>query len=257
MQRLTLLILLFIGTITINGQIKKLETAHFKVTYETETETYALASLKVLDLAWNIADRNGYNLPDRIKFSIIRSNRNVLYFDRKSLKGITLEYCTLNTFASPNEGGKNNIYGLCHELGHLCMYNTATNKNNWMSYNYRESWADFFGNFIIDSVKQELGIDFWPESYNYLKFSGTDYMKSRIDKNDLAIKDFNKACLFWLDLNSKVGFTKMNSFFVEIKEYKVSNPNAKDKFLQVLKNFSKEKDIEAWFNEYADYLILD
>ncbi|MDP2162461.1 MAG: hypothetical protein Q8K02_18415, partial [Flavobacterium sp.] len=213
MNRLTFFFLLIFGSNLLNGQTHKIETEHFKVKYDIEAEEYAKASLKVLELAWTIAIRNGYNLPDKIKFTIKNTDRSVLYFDRKSLKGITLEYKTMDSFNSPKNGGKNNIYGLCHELGHLIMYNTTTNKNNWMSYNFRESWADFWGNTVIDSIHSELGIDFWPNPYNYLEFSGSEYMKKRIDQNNSKIADFNKSVQFWIDLNSIIGFNKMNQIF--------------------------------------------
>ncbi len=256
MQKLILCIIIFTFSITTKGQIKKLETPHLKVKYDTETERYVFASLKVLDLARDIAIRNGFILPDRIKFSVIHTDRNVIYIDRKRLDGITLEYKSLDAFLSPKAGGKNNIYGLCHELGHLCMHTITTNTNNWMSYNYMESWAVFFGNCVIDSVEQVLGTDFWPEPYNYLEFSGTDYMKKRIERNDSALIDMNKSYLFWMDLNSKIGFENINSFFKSIDEEKVRNPNAKDKYLNVLKMFINNINVEQWFNEYAEYLII-
>lgn len=256
MSRLTIFILLIFSSYLISGQTDKIETEHFKVKYDIEAEKYVKASIKVLESAWNIATRNGYKLPDKIRFNVRNTDRSVLYFDRKSLKEITLEYKNIDSFNSPNQGGKNNIYGLCHELGHLCMYNTTTNKNNWMSYNFRESWADFFGNFLIDSVHAELGTDFWPNSYDYLEFSGSEYMAKRIEKNNSKIADFNKAGKFWIELNSIVGFKNMNRIFEQVNELKVSNPDAKEEFLEVLKTVSDKNEIEDLYRQYSDLLIV-
>lgn len=82
---------------------------HFQVKYEAETKIYADASLKVLELSCEIAQRNGYNLPEKLKFSVIKTDRNVLYFDQKKLNGIVLEYKSLDMFLSPKEGGKNKV----------------------------------------------------------------------------------------------------------------------------------------------------
>lgn len=180
-----------------------------------------------------------------------------LDFDYKSLKEITLEYKIMDSFNSPKQGGKNNIYGLCHELGHLCMYNKTTNKNNWMSYNFRESWADFFGNFVIDSIHSEMGTDFWPNPYNYLEFSGIEYMKKRIDQNNPKILGFNRSGQFWINLNSIIGFDKMSQIFEQVNFKKVSNPDAKQEFLIALKAVSNDKEIESLYNEYSDILILN
>ena len=257
MTKLTTLLILIFSTNLFSGQTNKIETAHFKVKYDIEAEKYVNASLKVLELAWTIANNNDYNIPDKIEFIVKKTDRCVLYFDRKSLKGITLEYDTMDSFNSPKQGGKNNIYGLCHELGHLCMFNTTTNKNNWMSYNFRESWADFWGNFVIDSVYAELGTDFWPNPYNYLEFSGTDYMKKRIEQNNPKILEFNKSGQFWINVNSIIGFDKMSQIFDQVNFKKVSNPDAKNEFLTALKAVSNDKDIESLYNEYSDILILN
>lgn len=256
MYRLKIILFLIFASKLLNGQTDKFKTEHFKVKYDVEAEKYAKASIKVLELAWTIATRNNFYLPDKIKFTIKKSDRNVLFFDRKSLSGITLEYNTMETFNSPKQGGKNNIYGLCHELGHLCMYNTATNKNKWMSYNFRESWADFWGNFVIDSVHAELGTDFWPNSYDYLEFSGSDYMTKRIHENNLKIADFNKAGKFWIELNYIVGFKNMNLIFEQVNELKVSNPDAEEEFLTVLKTVSDNEKIGDLFRQYSDILII-
>ncbi len=257
MYRLKIILLLILISKFLYAQTDKFETEHFKVKYDSEVEEYAKASIKVLEIAWTIAIRNYYSLPDKIKFTIKCSDRDVLYFDRKSLSGITLEYKTMDNFNSPKQGGKNNIYGLCHELGHLCMYNATTNKNNWMSYNFRESWADFWGNFVIDSVYAELGTDFWPNSYDYLEFSGMDYMTKRINQNNSKIADFNNAGEFWIELNSMIGFKNMNQLFEQVNQLKVSNPNAKEEFLGVLKKLTDNKSILDLYNEYSDLLIVD
>ena len=257
MNRLLSLTFLIFISLTVKSQIRKINTDHFNVKYEAETEEYVDASLKVLELVWKIATNNGYKLPDKLKFSVIQTDRNVLYFDRKKLNGIILEYKTLDTFLSPKEGGKNNIYGLCHEIGHLCMHNTISNKNNWMSYNYRESWADFFGNCLIDSVHQKLGNDFWPVSYDYLEYSGIKYMKKRIEKGSPKLIEFNNSCLFWIELNSKIGFGNMHNFFAVIKNQRISNPNAKQKFFEALTMYVQETDIKEWFDKYEDNLIID
>lgn len=256
MKKIISLTFLIIVSLTIKSQVQKFDTEHFNVKYELETRQYVDASLKVLEIAWEVATNNGYKLPDKLNFSVIKTDRTVLYFERKKLNGIVLEYNSLDMFLSPNEGGKNNIYGLCHEIGHLSMHRTISNNNKWMSYDFRESWADFFGNIVIDSVYQELGNNFWPVSYNYLDFSGTDFMNKRILEENPKLLKFNIATQFWIELNEKIGFSKMNEFFAQLKKEDVKNPEAKQKFLNVLISYTGDKDIGKWFGDYVDYLIL-
>lgn len=257
MQRIIWALFIILLSVTVNGQIKRLDTEHFQANYEAETEKYVLASLEVLELARNLAIDAGYDLPDKLQFSVIRSERNVLYFDRKKLNGITWEYNSLENLLPPAESRKKNVYGLCHEIGHLSMYRITNNKNNWMSYDYRESWADFFGNFLIDSVFQYLGTDFWPEPHDYSESAGMDFFLQRIENDNPKLQSFNKSALFWYELNLKLGFRNIPGFFEEIKKKRVRNPDAKQKFLDVLEEYIGEDDLPTWFNEYADYLILD
>lgn len=126
-----------------------------------------------------------------------------------------------------------------------------------MSYDYRESWADFFGNFLIDSVFQYLGTDFWPEPHDYSESAGMDFFLQRIENDNPKLQSFNKSALFWYELNLKLGFRNIPGFFEEIKKKRVRNPDAKQKFLDVLEEYIGEDDLPTWFNEYADYLILD
>ena len=250
-----LIVLLASGSIY--AQVQKKETEHFTARFPAEAEEYAIASLQVLEAAWTFASKNGFYLPDRIKFSIKKSDRNVLYFNRKSLRGISWEYESLADFLPPDQGGKNCIYGLCHEIGHLCMYNTNHNRNSWMSYDYRESWADYFGNIVIDSLYKEHGIDFWPVAHDFNRFAGMDFFFKRIAKNNTELQSFNNSGLFWNDLGNEIGFSNIYSFFNSIEAQKVDNPGAKKKFMDVLKLYLERRDLELWFDQYPEDLIID
>lgn len=251
------ILIALLASTSIIAQVQKKETAHFSAKFDSETEAYAIASLQVLDAAWTISKNNGFDIPNRIKFSIRKSDRNALYFNRKSLKEITWEYESLEDFLPPDQGGKNCVYGLCHEIGHLCMYNTNHNRNSWMSYDYRESWADYFGNIIIDSLYRELGIDFWPEQHEYNRYAGMDYFLKRIEKNNPELQSFNNSGLFWYELGNEIGFSNIHMFFNSIEAHKVDNPGAMNKFIDVLKLYLEGRDVEAWFEQYAKNLIKD
>ncbi len=255
MKKYIVLFLSLITSITAVAQGQKRETEHFAAKYTIEAEKYAIASLKVLEAAWTLAANNGYYIPERIKFSIKKSDRNALYFNRKSLKGIIWEYESLSEMLPPDKSRKNIIYGLCHEIGHLCMYNTTHNRNSWMSYDYREAWADYFGNVIVDSLFEEFGMDIWPEPHEYKKYAGMEYFLSRIEKRNPKLQSFNNAGLFWFELGSEIGFNNIQKFFNSVKDEKVDNPNAEGKFVEVLEGYMAKPDVNSWFNQYSEDLI--
>ncbi len=239
------------------AQTQKTETEHFKANFNIEIEEYALASLKVLEEAWSIATNNGFYLPERINFSIVASERNALYFNRKNLREITWEYKTKHDFLPPDQSKKNNIYGLCHEIGHLCMYHANHNRNSWMSYDYRESWADYFANTIIDSLYENIGINFWPEPHNYRKYAGTAFLLERLETDNPDLQNFNQACSFWYELGDSIGFSNLSRFFKSINSQKVDNPGAKEKFAAVLRDYLEKDQVDEWNFKYAEYLIIN
>lgn len=253
---LCFIILLFVFYWTF-AQTQKTKTDHFKASYNTETEEYALASLKVLEEAWSMASNNGFYLPEQINFTIVSSERNALYFNRKNLREITWEYKTKNDFLPPDQSRKNNVYGLCHEIGHLCMYNTNHNRNSWMSYDYRESWADYFANTIIDSLYETIGIDFWPEPHDYRQYAGLEFFLKRLETDNPDLQSFNQACSFWYELGETIGFSRISRFFESINWQKVDNPEAMEKFAGVLRDYLDNSEVDEWKVKYADNLIIN
>jgi hypothetical protein len=74
----------------------------------------------------------------------------------------------------PAEGGANNIYGICHEIGHLVfpiddLY-------------YFEAWADYAAAYrIIPYVWERLGENAWPQPYDYLVNDGPADILQRVE----------------------------------------------------------------------------
>jgi len=85
-----------------------------------------------------------------------------------SIKGrkepvITLEYITLD----PNQVRTNFVYGLCHEMGHSCMFYTIPKKNKGTTKAYHEGWAHVFGERMAVLLHEKYGDDVWPIQYDY------------------------------------------------------------------------------------------
>ncbi len=239
------------------GQKTRIETELFKVRYEKETKKYVLASLKILEFVKNEATKNGFILKKKkLKFTIKKSNRTLLYIDKK-LKGIVWEYKSLNDFLPPKQSGKKNVYGLCHEFGHLFMFNLTNNHNNWMTREYAEAWADLFGNYMVDLLYEKKEQAVWPEPHEYLKNAGLRAMNKRIKKriNNTKRKKFETASLYWFELNKIIGFENFSSLFKMLDREKVKNPNARNKYLKVLKLFKKDFQWDSWFKKYEASII--
>ena len=74
----------------------------------------------------------------------------------------------------PAEGGANNIYGICHEMGHLVF--------PFDDLYYFEAWADYAAAYrIIPYVWERLGADAWPQPYDYLVNDGPADIRQRVE----------------------------------------------------------------------------
>jgi len=240
-----------------NAQLKSLKSEDIYIQYEECAAEYAKASLEILELVKRNAMDMGFAFPGRIHLHMIKSEKNRLYFNKRNPNSITWEFKSLNDFLSPGESGYNNIYGLCHEIGHACMFNITPHKNNWMTRDYREGWADFFGNIMIDSLHKILGPDFWPDPHNYLEYAGMQYFVNRLE-SDTVIQNasFNYSSSFWYNLSLRIGVENISSFFRSVKSSRIRNPHCETKFLAVLKQFITDEDFIADVNKNLNYLLL-
>ena len=90
----------------LSGQVKKMRTEHFRITYEQEAEKYAEASTRILETVYGIAMQAGYDMPGTLKFTLKKTGRNLLYYDHKRLSGITWEYKSPDNLLPPRQSRK-------------------------------------------------------------------------------------------------------------------------------------------------------
>lgn len=245
------IVLIFIVFSSI-AQTKKDINGHIAIRYDQDVESYAIAGARILDFVWDRLHELGFAPPEKIAFNLVKSDKNVLFVD-KDKPIITLEYTTLN----PSEFNADFVYGLCHEMGHLCMFHITPNKNNWMTKDYREGWADVFGKNMVGLVYEEFGLDAWPDPYNYLKrtVNNITIRKQTIEKGKGAYYDFYISADFWEKLVDEKGMDKIPFFFKQIKSMKVRNPNADKKLRNILVEFDVSNDLLYYFDRNKKYLI--
>jgi hypothetical protein len=75
---------------------------------------------------------------------------------------------------TPSDGGANNIYGICLEIGHLAF--PIGDRY------YYDAWADYAAGYrIIPYVWEQLGATAWPQPYDYLANDGPTDIQRRIE----------------------------------------------------------------------------
>ena len=233
------------------AQTEKIKNGHFEIRCDKDVEAYALSSAHILNFVWDKLEEIGFNPPNRLKFNLVKSERDILFLDRGK-QIITLEYTTLDM----SKTWRNYVYGLCHEMGHLCMFQIIPNRNNWMTIAYREGWAHVLGDSMTVLLHEKNGIDVWPTPYDYLSISNA-WKSNRlqvIEKDENQV-DFFISVAFWEKLVEEMGIDKMPYFFRQVKSNRVRNPNADKKLRAKLVKLNISSDLLNYFDQNKQYLI--
>ena len=156
-------------------QTETLSGKHFRVSYPKSLQAYAKAFLQIGDAAWE-AYRELYNLtlPEPIELQIRLVPEKGERFANLWTDGqrfIFLEVGSEKPLLSPEEGGAHNVYGICHELGHIAIYSRISQIFG-IPEGVAEGWAHYFGSVITSHLFEKLGAEVYPDPHNFHETSG-------------------------------------------------------------------------------------
>lgn len=149
------------------------------ITYSPSVKTEYAESICILtsEARKIYADEYLFNMPDTVYVFIEKNDGPVrLYTDGISKIFLQIKY-NLN-LAPPLVSGQFNIYGFCHELGHIAMYRKVPPKG--LPEGVAEGWAYYTGSIVVDEIYKKLGRDLWPQKYDYAEVEGTSRLKKHI-----------------------------------------------------------------------------
>jgi hypothetical protein len=146
-------------------QVVKVGHAH--VSYEGIDKPQAEALARTLDAAWKVyTEEFGFKMPGTV-FCIVECGPDQparLYTDGED--HVYLSLPSKAKLAKPATSGLFNLYGMCHELGHIAMYRTLKDRD-WMTSAAAEGWAHYAGSAVVDRVWAAHGESLWPDPYDY------------------------------------------------------------------------------------------
>lgn len=151
---------------------------HFQVHYPKELEAYAKAFIQIGDAAWDAyRELYGLPLPEPIKMHIRLLPERGKDFARLWTDGresLFLSVGSEEPLKSPEKGGAHNVYGVCHELGHIVIYHRLKHIGEVgnLPKGIAEGWAHYFGSVICSHIFHTLGEQVYPDPHNYHETSG-------------------------------------------------------------------------------------
>ncbi len=174
---------------------------HVVVVNDGVEEAYAEAIEVLVETAWKgYVEDLGMPMPELITvhLSLDPDHELKLYTDGKSC--IFLNLASMDQLKPSPRSGVFNIYGFCHELGHIAQYHrmkTVTGLHPGVA----EAWAHLCGSVVCDYVYGKKGRKLWPMPFDYKKVEGTARIRRALKKRSRARgegSDFDTAVKgFW------------------------------------------------------------
>lgn len=167
MPRNLLLALALLGlTVLEPAAAAQISRDHVVVTYSGISSNYAQAIARTVAAARQGAIAQfGFDLPTRIQVSVqVNGSKTQLWTNGRDQIYLTL--VSEQNLRKPQVSGYFQLYGLCHEVGHMAMYRLIPNPG-WMTAEAAEGWAHYLGSRLVDMVYAQEGPSLWPDSYDY------------------------------------------------------------------------------------------
>lgn len=170
-----------------------------KVSFSGIALEYAKAAAAVFDAAHDgYREKLGISLPDYVLIQIeVTGEETRLWTDGSGSIFLNLKSPEDLLPTSPYR----NIYGFCHEPGHIAMYSRMATLAG-MPDGVGEGWAHYAGSVVTDYVWEKLGENAWPIAHDY-SVHGSSRLREQCKLENKDAIDI-AACAF-LTLGDKYG----------------------------------------------------
>jgi hypothetical protein len=228
------------------------DVARVKVTGCTVDSAHINALAETLNAARAVYLEWGFNMPDVVNLSITCKEGAQTNLFTDGVDHLFLTIPSQDVLAPPAKSGTFNIYGMCHELGHIAMYRILKNMD-WMTDAAAEGWAHYIGSVVVDRVFAMKGDSLWPERYDY-RADGTARLQKDIASktpSDLAI-----AAAQWQKLGAIIGEGAFPRLFAAWQSAGSESPRPWETWLPALQRLKPQNEaaLNHWWEEAAPIL---
>jgi len=227
-------------------------TDHVVVTYNGIETAYAEAMARVAEAARDIAVKEfGFDMPKVIKINITLNPERPVRLFTDGHDSLSLNVISVENLRKPSESGVYNVYGICHELGHIAMYRLIHTRV-WMTSVAAEGWAHYLGSQIVDGVYAREKADLWPDPYDYLA-DGTARLNGQLAHSELS--DTARAAGLWKELVKVVGDKNIASVFKAWAKADINLTDPGAALRQTLLKTNADSRLAQWWNQAEPLLV--
>jgi len=227
-------------------------TDHVVVTYHGIEQPYAEAIARIAETARDVAIKKfGFDMPKTVKVSVTLDPEGSVRLFTNGRDRMTLNVKSAQNLHKPSESGVYNVYGICHELGHVAMYRII-HDCFWVTPAAAEGWAHYLGSRIVDDVYAKEKEDLWPDKYNYLAdgMARLEGQLARPNPDDVA-----KAAGLWKELVEIVGDANIAPVFRAWAKADIDPTDPGPALRETLLKIDSDPRLAQWWNNAETLLV--
>jgi hypothetical protein len=215
----------------------------------------AEAIAKTLSAARAIyVDQFGFDMPQTITATVTAGPGQPTRLFTDGNDRVFLSLPNKSKLAKPQASGTFNLYGMCHELGHMAMYRPLKDRD-WLSTAGAEGFAHYTGSVVVDAVYEKEGEKLWGhDPYDY-RADGT----ARLKRSLAAAKpsDIDRGADQWQKLEAIIGKKAFPGLFSQWQAAKIDASKADTALIaELIKLHPEKKDALAeWWKSAAPILV--
>ncbi len=231
----------------------QLAVPHVKVTGCTIDAAHTHALAEVLAAARDIYAEWGFNMPEAASLSVICKEGSPADLFNDGNDHLFLTIPSPDALAPPTKSGTFNIYGICHELGHIAMYRTLKNRD-WMTDAAAEGWAHYVGSVVVDRVFDAKEGSLWPEAYDY-RADGTARLRKDIASKSPS--DLTIAAAQWQKLGAIIGLREFPQLFAAWQSAGIASGSPWEDLLPALEKLQPHSEValKDWWRGAKPVLV--
>jgi hypothetical protein len=232
------------------AETKTFRSDNAVVHYSGISDDYAKALDRVAESARAAAiDTFGFDIPESLSIEVAIGAETRLFTDGAGFMSLTIR--SEKDLRRPAESGVFNIYGICHEIGHMAMYRPIPDRL-WMTDDASQGWADYLGSRLVDIVNDREGETLWPDRYNY-RADGTARLKKNIA--DPKADAMYKAAALWMELADIVGDKGLAPIFAAWGKATVDPADPGAALRKALLAANSDKRLSDWWNKAESVIV--
>jgi RNA polymerase sigma-70 factor (ECF subfamily) len=227
---------------------------HAEVRSEGLTDAQSTAIASTISAAHKAyVEDFSFEMPDKVIATITaKANQPTRLFTDGNDR-LTLSLPAANKLDRPEKSGVFNLYGICHELGHIAMYRTLKNRE-WLTGAGAEGWAHYTGSYVVDRVFEAQGEKLWADPYDYRR-DGMARLKKQLESP--AADPTTKAAGQWQELEKIIGRKEFPKLFSAWQSAQVDLANPAPALSKALFELKPDQRaaLEKWWQAASPILI--